>query len=62
MRKIFFDFEIKMDNQNSDRRPALVLIDKKKITCNLEDFALPAGDKGRNSKKRKTNIWILPEA
>ena len=44
------------------RRPYLVLINKKKRTCHLVDFAIPADHQVKVKKtKRLTNIWTLPE-
>ena len=39
--KILWNFEIQMDHPISSKRPGLVLINKKKRTCHLVDFAIP---------------------
>ena len=40
--KILWDFEIQTDHLIPARRPDLVLINKKKRTCHIVDFAVPA--------------------
>ena len=41
-RKPRWDFEIQMDYLISARRPNLIIINKKEITCWIVDFAIPA--------------------
>ena len=40
--KILWDFKIQTDHLITARRPDLVLINKKKRTCHIVDFAVPA--------------------
>ena len=40
--RILRDFEIQMDHPLPTRRPDLVLSNKKKETCHLVDFVIPA--------------------
>ena len=39
--QILWDFKIQMDHKVQVKRPGLILIKKKKITCQLEDFSDP---------------------
>ena len=41
-RKLLWDFEIQTYHQISARRPDLIKINKKKRTCSIVDFAVPA--------------------
>ena len=40
--KLLWDFDIHTDHQISARRPDLMIINKKKRTCKIVDFAVPA--------------------
>ena len=40
--KLLWDFEIQTDQLISAKRPDLVIINKKKRTCRIVDFAVPA--------------------
>ena len=40
--KLLWDFNIQTDHLILARRPALIIINKKKRTCKIEDFAVPA--------------------
>ena len=40
--KLLWDFDIQTDHLISSRRPDLEIIHKKKITCKIVDFAVPA--------------------
>ena len=40
--KLLWDFDIQTDHLNSARRPDLIVINKKKRTCKIVDFAVPA--------------------
>ena len=44
--KLLWDFDVQTDHLISARRPHLVIINKKKRTCRIEDFAVP------------TNSWV----
>ena len=57
--KILCDFDIQTVHRISvRRRPDLVLINKKKRVCDLEEFAVTGGPQNENERKRKkwTNI------
>ena len=43
LHKLLWDFEIQMNHPILVIKPDLVLINKKKRTCNWVDFAVPAG-------------------
>ena len=43
--KLVWDFEIYTDHLISVSRPDLIIINKKKITCKIVDFAVPADHK-----------------
>ena len=40
--KLLWDFNIQTDHQIPARRPALIIINKKKGICKIVDFAVPA--------------------
>ena len=40
--QFLWDFDIQTDHLISARRPALIIINKKKKTCKIVDFAVPA--------------------
>ena len=56
--KILWDFEIKTDPLIPARRPNLVLINKKEITCQLVDFAVPADDRVKLKENEKMNKYL----
>ena len=39
--KLLWDFNIQTDHLISARRPDLIIINKRKITCKIVDFAVP---------------------
>ena len=51
--KILWEFEILTDHPIRARKPSPVLINKKKTTFNLVDFAVPADNSAKNKRKRK---------
>ena len=60
--KLFLDFEIQTAHLISVRQPELLIVDKKKKTRCLEDFAVPADreknlDLARGLKKYGTGKW-----
>ena len=59
--KIIWDFEIKTDQRTQARRLDLVLINKKKRTCHIVDFAGPT-DHSERKKKSKSCTQTFPEA
>ena len=52
--KIFWDFSIQTDHVTEARRPDLFVVDKKRRTCKVIDFAVP-GD-SRIEEKQKERI------
>ncbi len=40
--KLLWNFDIHTDNLISPRRPDLIIINKKKTTCKIVNFAVPA--------------------
>ena len=50
--KILSDFDIQMDHYIPTRRPDLVLINKKKRTCHLMDFAVPMDHRVKKRKRK----------
>ena len=60
---LIWDFEIKMDNQISVRRPDFVIVNWKKKTCLIVDFVVPAGLRVRlkGSKKRDKYLDLAKE-
>ena len=55
--KLLWDFEMKMDDLISAIRPVLIIINKKKRTRKMVDFAIPAGH--RVKLKSRINTWTL---
>ena len=49
-----------MDQPTLTRRTDLVLINKKKRTSQLVDFAIPVGQCVKIKESKKINFWILP--
>ena len=41
--KLLWDFDIHTDHLISSRRPDLIIINKKRRTCKIVDFDVPAG-------------------
>ena len=56
--KLFWDFEIQTDHLISARRPNLVIINKKKRTCWIVDFALPADNKVKLKENEKKDNYV----
>ena len=52
---ILWKFEIKTDHIISARRPDLVIVKKKKRTCQIEDFAVQGNHKVKINESKKTN-------
>ena len=60
--KILWDFEIQTDHLMLVRRPDLVIINKKKRTCCIVDFAVPVDHRVKIKESKKgTNTKTLPE-
>ena len=58
MHKLFWDFEIQMDHQISARQPDLIIINKKKRTCRIVDFAVPADLRVKLKECKKRNKYL----
>ena len=56
--KILWDFDVQTDHQIPARRPDLVLIDKKRNTCHLMDFAVPADHRIKMKESEKINKYF----
>ena len=54
--KILCNFEIQTDRLIQNRRPDLVLINKKNRTCHLGDFTVPADEIKRKRKDRYLDL------
>ena len=50
--KLLGDFDIQTDHLISARRPDLIVINKKKRTCKIVDFAVPADHGIKESEKK----------
>lgn len=40
--ELLWDFEVETDHHIEAKRPDLIIVDKKKKTCQIADFAVPA--------------------
>ena len=56
--KILWDFEIQTDHLITARRPDLVLINKKKRTCQIVDFAVPADHRVKLKEIEKKDKYL----
>ena len=56
--KIIWDFEVQTDHLIPARRPDLVLIDKKRKTCHLVDFAVPADHRVKMKEREKIDKYL----
>ena len=56
--KILWDYEIQTDHLIPARRPDLVLINKKKRTCQLVDFAVPADHRVKLKESEKIDKYL----
>ena len=55
--KLLYDFVVQTNHLFSARRPDLVIINnKKKRTCRIVDFAVPAGHKVKLKEKKDKNL------
>ena len=63
-RKLLWGFNIHTDHLISARRPDLIIINKKKRTCKIVDFAVPAEcekkDKYLDLAKELKKLWNMP--
>ena len=62
-RKLLWDFHIHTDNQISTRRPDLIIMNKKKRSCKIVDFAVPTdhGIKLKASEKKDNYLGLARE-
>ena len=51
---ILWDFSIQTDHVIKDRRPDLVVVDKKERSCKIIDFAIPGDSRIEETEKDKT--------
>ena len=56
--KLRWDFDIHTDHLISARRPDLIIINKKKRTCKIVDFAVPADHKIKLKECEKKDKYI----
>ena len=56
--KLLWDFEIQTDHLISTRRPDLIKINKKEITCRFVDFAVPAGHRVKLKESEKNDKYL----
>ena len=57
-RKLLWDFDIYMDHQISTRRPDLIIINKKKRTCKIVDFAVSADHRVKLKECEKKDKYL----
>ena len=58
MHKLLWDFEIQTDHLISARRPGLVIINKKKRTCRIVDFAVSANHRVKLKENEKKAMYL----
>ena len=58
MHKLFWDFEIQTDHLISARQPDLVIINRKKRTCHIVDFAVLADHIVKLKENEKKYIYL----
>ena len=58
MHKFLWDFEIQTDQQILPRQPDLIIIKKKKRTCKIVDFAIPADYKVKLKESEKKDKYL----
>ena len=58
IRKVLWDFDIQTDHLISARRPDLVMINKKKRTCRIVDFLVPADEKLKLKESEKNDKYL----
>ncbi len=56
--KLLWDFNIQTDHLISDRRPHLIIINKKKRTCTIVDFAVPADHRIKPKECEKKDKYL----
>ena len=58
MHKLLWDFNIQTDHLILARRPDLIIINKKKRTCKIVDFAVPADHRIKLKECEKKNKYL----
>ena len=58
MHKLHWDFEIQTDHPISAKRPDLVIINKKKRTCQIVDFSFPADHRVKLKESEKKDKYL----
>ena len=56
--KLLWDFDIHTNHLISARIPDLIIINKKKRTCNIADFAVPAGHRIKLKECEKKDKYL----
>ena len=56
--KLFWDFDIQTDPLISDRQPDLIVINKKKRTCRIVDFAVSADQRVKLKESEKKDKYL----
>ena len=56
--KLLWDFDIKTDHLISARRPDLIIINKRKKTCKIVDFAVPADHRIKHKECEKRDKYL----
>ena len=56
--KLLWDFEIQTDHLISSRQPDLVIINKKKRTCRIGDFAISADHRVKLKESEKNEKYL----
>ena len=56
--KLLWEFDIQTDHLISARRPDLIVINKKKRTCKIVDFAVLAGHRIKLKESEKKNKYL----
>ena len=56
--KLLWDFDIQTDHLIPARRPELIIINKKKRTCKIVDFAVPADNRIKQKESEKKDKYL----
>ena len=56
--KLQWDFDIQMDHLISARRPDLIILNKKKRTCKIVDFAVPVDNRIKLKESEKKDKYL----
>ena len=56
--KLLWDFDIQTDHRISARRPDLIVVKKKKKTCKIGDFAVPADYRIKLKESEKKDKYL----